>query len=99
MAYEGFRDINDQSMIRLTQTFDCMHEVNKPVSDQYNSSWQVSCERHNFCKHEYKMLDVVHTEEINPLPLPIEKPFANTYIYENFKQRHIGTKNRLIIDG
>jgi hypothetical protein len=45
------------------------------------------------------MLDVVHTEEVNPLPLPIEKPFANTYIYENFKQRHIGTKNRLIIDG
>jgi len=45
------------------------------------------------------MLDVVTTEETNPLPIPVEKQFNNAYINEKFHQRNAGTKNRLIIDG
>lgn len=38
-------------------------------------------------------------EEINPLPLPVEKYHHNAYIHEKFKSRHISTKNRLVIEG
>lgn len=45
------------------------------------------------------MMDVVKTEEVNPLPLPVEKKFSKQYVNEPFKHRHAGAKNRLIIDG
>jgi hypothetical protein len=45
------------------------------------------------------MLDLVRSEEINPLPLPVEKQHTASYLNEMFKQRNAGVKNRLIVDG
>ncbi len=45
------------------------------------------------------MLDLLNSEEVNPLPLPVEKHHSAAYINEKFKLRNAGLKNRLIIDG
>lgn len=45
------------------------------------------------------MLDVLNSEEINPMPLPVEKHHSAAYINEKFRLRNAGVKNRLIIDG
>lgn len=45
------------------------------------------------------MLDVINSEEINPMPLPVEKHHTAAYINEKFRLRNAGVKNRLLIDG
>ncbi len=45
------------------------------------------------------MLDFVRSEEINPLPSPVEKQHTAAYINEIFKHRNADVKNRLIADG
>ena len=44
-------------------------------------------------------MDTTANEEAQPLPLPVERQFNNAYIKADFKNRNIGTKASLLING
>ena len=60
---------------------------------------QHSCELHTFCQKDYRLMDTTANEEAQPLPLPVERQFNNAYIKADFKNRNIGTKASLLING
>jgi hypothetical protein len=45
------------------------------------------------------MMDINTTEEMMPLPLPVDKQFSNAYINSNFKDRNQAQKSKLLIYG
>jgi hypothetical protein len=44
-------------------------------------------------------MDSGSVEEAIPLPLPVERQFNNAYIKANFKNRNVGAKAQLLING
>lgn len=44
-------------------------------------------------------MDSTAAEEVHPLPLPVERQFNNAYINADFKNRNLGAKAQLLING
>lgn len=63
-SHEGFRDVNDPQIIIVTNQYNSKAKVDsdkkKAVSphSSINIYLQVSCESHNFCAHDNRMMDV-----------------------------------------
>lgn len=88
----GYRDPRDDAKHNIILT--------KQVYSKIPAIRTQSCENHKICKDFAKPMDNDLAEEVQPMPLPVDRlKYQQDYIQTNFNERHGALKKKLLING